>query len=241
MTDPASRLQPVKIPLDEAADGVEAVSGYLGVPEWWPTGSRIGVLLAHGSGRNVDDPLLASLQRGLTERKYLVLRFNFPFAEAGRQRPDPMPVLERVFRHAVAVLARDPSAAPAHLFIGGIGIGAQVAVQCAAARLRVDGVFALGLPLHSRDNPDKNLRADSLFRVVSPLLFIQGTRDRTCDLDALRRTLTRVGAPKTLHVIEEADHTLAVPRRSGRAQEDVHAEILEAVDLWCRRVIGEVR
>lgn len=238
MTEPTSRLQEVKIPLDEPADGVAAVDGMLGVPEWWPTGSRIGVVLAHGSGRDLEDPLVASLQRGLTERKYLALRFNFPFAQAGRQRPDPMLVLERAYRHAVAVLSRDPSAAPAHLFIGGVGLGAQVAVQCAASRLRVDGVFALGLPLHSRDNPEKSLHVDSLFRVVSPLLFVQGTRDRNCDLDTLRRTLTRVGAPKTLHVIEEADGALAVPRRSGRPPESVQAEILEAVDVWCRRVIG---
>jgi predicted alpha/beta-hydrolase family hydrolase len=238
MSEPVSRSQDVKIPLDEPADGVTSVDGILGVPEWWPTGARIGVVLAHGSGRNLDDPLVAALQRGLTERKYLALRFNFPFAQSGRTRPDALPVLERVFRHAVNVLARDPSAAPAHLFIGGVGLGAQVAVQLAASRLRVDGVFALGLPLHSRDHPEKNLHADALFRVVSPLLFVQGTRDRNCDLDALRRTLTRVGAPKTLHVIEEGDGALVVPRRSGRAPESVQAEVLEAVDVWCHRVIG---
>jgi predicted alpha/beta-hydrolase family hydrolase len=238
VTEPISRLQDVQIPLDEPADGVEAVSGVLGVPEWWPTGSRIGVVLAHGSGRDLDDPLVAALQRGLTERKYLALRFNFPFAQAKKPRADALPVLERVFRHAVAVLARDPSAAPAHLFIGGVGIGAQAAVQCAAARLRVDGLFSLGYPLHARDNPQKNLRAEPLYRVVSPMLFVQGSRDRTCDLDTLRKTLTRVGAPKTLHVIPEADATLSVPRRSGRSAESVHGEVLEAVDLWCRRVIG---
>lgn len=236
--EPASRLQEVQIPLDEPVGGVAKVSGVLGVPEWWPTGSRIGVVLAHGSGRDFEDPLIVALQRGLTERKVLALRFNFPFAEAGKPRPDPLPMLERAFRHAVAVLGRDPSAAPAHLFIGGMGIGAQAAVQCAAARMRVDGVFALGYPLHSRDQPDKNVRAESLFRIVAPILFVQGTRDRNCDLDALRRTLTRVGAPKTLHVIPEADGTLTVPRRSGRPPESVFAEVLEALDVWTRKVIS---
>jgi predicted alpha/beta-hydrolase family hydrolase len=236
--EPSARLQEVQIPLEEPVGDLSAVSGVLGVPEWWPTGARIGVVLAHGSGRDMNDPLVEALQRGLTQRKVLALRFNFPFAQQQRPRPDPLPVLERTFRHAVAVLARDPSAAPAHLFVGGVGLGAQVAVQCAAARLRVDGVFALGYPLHSRDQPDKNLRAEALFRQVAPILFIQGTRDRTCDLDALRRILTRVGAPKTLHVIPEADGTLSVPRRSGRPPESVYAEVLEAIDVWTRKVIA---
>ena len=238
MVEPSARFQEVQIPLDEPVDGVAAVSGVLGVPEWWPTGSRVGVVLAHASGRSMQDPLVEGIQRRLTERKYLALRFNFPFAEAGKSRADAMPVLERAFRHAVAVLSRDPSAAPAHLFVGGIGLGAQVAVWAAATRLRVDGVFALGYPLHARDEPTKHVRAEPLYRLVAPILFIQGSRDRNCNLDALRRTLTRVGVPKTLHVIPEADNMLAVPRRSGRSPEDVHQEVLEAVDIWMRSVLG---
>lgn len=238
MVEPSSRFQEVQIPLDEPVGGIAAVSGVLGVPEWWPTGSRVGVVLAHAAGRDMKDPLVEGLQRRLTERKYLALRFNFPFAEAGKSRPDAMPVLERAFRQAVAVLARDPSAAPAHLFVGGIGLGAQVAVQAAATRLRVDGVIALGYPLHARDEPTKNVRAEALYRLVSPILFVQGARDRNCDVDTLRRTLTRVGVPKTLHTIAEADNMLAVPRRSGRPTEDVHREVLEAVDVWMRSVLG---
>ena len=238
MVEPSARFQEVQIPLDEPVDGVAAVSGVLGVPEWWPTGSRVGVVLAHASGRSMKDPLVEGIQRRLTERKYLALRFNFPFAEAGKSRADAMPVLERAFRHAVAVLSRDPSAAPAHLFVGGIGLGAQVAVRAAATRLRVDGVFALGYPLHARDEPTKHVRAEPLYRLVAPILFVQGSRDRNCDLDTLRRTLTRVGVPKTLHVIPEADNMLGVPRRSGRPAEDVHQEALEAVDVWMRSVLG---
>ena len=238
MVEPSARFQEVQIPLDEPVDGVAAVSGVLGVPEWWPTGSRVGVVLAHASGRSMQEPLVEGIQRGLTERKYLALRFNFPFAEAGKSRADAMPVLESAFRHAVAVLSRDPSASPAHLFVGGIGLGAQVAVRAAATRLRVDGVFALGYPLHARDEPTKHVRAEPLYRLVAPILFVQGSRDRNCDLDTLRRTLTRVGVPKTLHVIPEADNMLAVPRRSGRPAEDVHREVLEAVDIWMRSVLG---
>lgn len=235
--EPTARFEAIQIPLEEPQHGLAAVSGVLGVPEWWPTGARIGVVLAHGAGRDMDDPILAGLHRGLTERKALALRFNFPFAEAKRPRPDPAHVLERTFRQAVAMLGRDPSAAPAHLFVGGIGLGAQVAAA-AAARLRANGVFLIGYPLHTRDQPTKNVRADALYRLVAPLLFVQGTRDRHCDLDALRATLTRVGTRKTLHVVEEADGAMAVPKRSGRSVEDVTRELLDALDSWFHQIVS---
>jgi predicted alpha/beta-hydrolase family hydrolase len=119
--------------------------------------------------------------------------------------------------------------------VGGIGLGAHVAAM-AAARLRVNGVFLLGYPLHTRDQPTKGVKADALYRLVSPLLFVQGTRDRNCDLDALRATLTRVGTRKTLHVVEEADGAMTVPKRSGRPAEGVTRELLDALDSWFYQV-----
>jgi predicted alpha/beta-hydrolase family hydrolase len=197
----------------------------------------VGLVLAHGPTGNQDEPLLVSLQQALTERKYLTLRFNFPFAEAGRKRPDPFPVLERTFRHAIAMLGRDPTAAPAHLFIGGRGIGGRVAAHLATSQVRVDGLFFLGFPLHPPGKPEQ-LRVDRLFRVVSPMLFVQGTRDRQCEIPLLRKTLLRVGAPTSMHVVEEADQSFKVPRKTGRTDADVQREVLAALDAWIGRVLG---
>ena len=71
------------------------------------------------------------------------------------------------------------------------------------------------------------------------MFFLQGTRDRGCDVDVLRRTLTRVGAPTSLHVIPEADQNFRIPRKSGRSDADVRGEILGLVDAWIHRVLGE--
>ena len=79
-------------------------------------------MIAHGSQK--EDPLLEFLQQQLTERKFLTLRFHFPFVEAEKKRPDPAPVLLSTFRSAVTLLQSDPTAAPAHLFIGGKNVGA---------------------------------------------------------------------------------------------------------------------
>lgn len=236
--EPTARFEEVEIPLREPVGDVAHVSGVLGIPEWWPTGSRVGVVLAHSQRSDQNDPQLVALHRMLTERKYLTLRFNFPFAQAGRKTPDPLPALERALRSAIAFLGRDPSAAPAHVFVGGKNLGAQAVVQLATTRLRLDGLFLIGFPLHVQDKPDRT-RAEALFRIVAPILFVQGSRDRLCDIPTLRRTLTRVGAPTTLHAVEEADHFLRVSRKSGRTPEDVEREVLSALETWIHKILGQ--
>lgn len=237
MVEPSARYEEVKIPLHDPVHGLEAVSGVLGVPRWWPTGSRVSVVIAHGATDSMDDPVIAHLHRELTERRYLTLRFNFPFAEAGKRRPDSMPVLRRALRSAIGALGRDPTAAPAHLFLGGKGLGGQVAADLASTRVRVDGLFLMAYPLHPQGKPEK-IQPEQLFRIVSPVLFLQGSRDRTCDLDLLRQTLTRVGAPSTLHVAQEADRHFKVLKKSSRTDEEVRIELTTALDDWIQKVLG---
>jgi predicted alpha/beta-hydrolase family hydrolase len=236
VVEPSARFEDVKIQLPDPVHGLSEVSGVLGVPRWWPTGARVSIVLAHGAGTNSADPLVEHLHRELTERRYLTLRFNFPFAEAKKRRPDPMQVLRRTFRAAIGALARDPTAAPAHLFLGGVGLGAQVAAEIAGARVRVDGLFLLGFPLHPANKPEE-VKADELFRVVSPVLFAQGSRDKRCAVDVLRRTLLRVGAPTTLHVMDDADQNFKVLKKSGRAPEEVREELMGLIDGWISKVL----
>lgn len=207
----------------------------LGVPQWWPTGMRIGAVLAHGSSRDLNDPIIEFLQRELTERGVMTLRFNFPFGEAGKKRADSADVLLRTYRDAVTLVSPDPLSAPAHLFIGGKGIGGRIAADLAASGIRVDGVFFLGFPLHPQGKPEKT-RAELLYRIISPMLFLQGERDRQCQLDVLRQTLTRVGAPTSLQVFPEADQHFKVLKRSERTDEEVQLEVLNQLEAWMDRV-----
>jgi len=237
LVEPAAKFEEVQIPLREPVHGLDCVSGVIGIPEWWPTGSRVAVAIAHGSTLGLKDPLLEHLQTQLTEYKCLTIRFNFPFAEAGKRAAADSPaVLEATYRNAIGMLARDPSAAPAHLFLGGKGLGARVASQIAAGRVRVDGAFFLGYPLHAQDKPEQ-MKPESLYRIISPMLFVQGTRDRTCDLGALRQALGRIGAPTTTHLVEEADQNFKTPKRVLKSDEEVYAEILERVSTWVDQVL----
>jgi predicted alpha/beta-hydrolase family hydrolase len=239
VVEPSARFEEIKIPLADPVHGLEEVSAVLGIPRWWPTGARVAVVFAHGASGDMNEPALEALHRELTERRYLSLRFNFPFAEAGKRRPDEMSVLRRTLRNAIALLARDPTAAPAHLFLVGKGLGAQVAADLSISRVRADGLILMGYPLHPGSKPDE-LQAEQLYRVVAPLLFVQGTRDRCCDVDALKRVLTRVGAPTRLQVVENADQNFRVLKKSGRTEEQVNQEILSASDSFIEQVLDGV-
>ena len=239
MEEPSARFEDIKIPLPEPVHGLNELSAVLGIPDWWPTGSRVAVVLAHGSSGDLSDPLVAGLHHGLTQRKYLTLRFNFPFAEAGkRAAADSDATLDRAFRAAIAMLGRDPTAAPAHLFLGGHGLGGRAAAQIATGRVRIEGVFFLGYPLHAQDKPEK-LQPEQLYRIISPMQFVQGSRDRRCDIPTLRRVLSRVGAPTSLHVVEGADQGFKVPKKLGRSEGEVELEVLEAVSAWTEKILKQ--
>jgi predicted alpha/beta-hydrolase family hydrolase len=237
VVDSSARFEELKIRIPDPVHGLEAVTGVLGVPRWWPTGSRVSIVIGHGANEDMHNPVLEQLHRELTEHRYLTLRFNFPFAEAGKRRPDTISVLRRTMRAAIGTLGRDPTAAPAHLFLGGKGLGGQVAADLASSRVRVDGLFLMAYPLHPQGKPEKT-KPEQLFRIVSPVLFLQGSRDRTCDVDLLRRTLTRVGAPSTLHVAPEADRHFKVLKKSPRTDEEVRAGLLQATDEWIQKILG---
>jgi len=233
--DSSAQFQEIQIQLPEPSHGLTHVRGVLGVPEWWPTGERVAIAFAHGGGSDLDDPLIVALCRALTARSYLTLRFNFPFAEAEmRSSADSPLALERGFRAALNVLGRDPSALPARLFLGGIGIRARAAASLVADPVHADGLFLLGFPLHPQDKPDQ-ADPEVLFRSTSPMLFIQGTRDRRCDGAALRKALRRVGAPMELYDVAEADGNFRVPRRAPRTQEQIQAEVFGVLASWIAR------
>ncbi len=234
--DRSAQFEDVEIPLTTAPiHGRESVRGVLGIPEWWPTGDRVAVVIAHGSSSNHEDPLVTFLTSKLAGLGYLTLRFNFPFAEAGKRVSSDTPKdLEQCFRAALNVLGRDPTARPARLMIGGVGLGGRVAASLVADRIRAEGLFLLGFPLHPQDKPDQG-DAEILYRATSPMLFVQGTRDRRCDQTTLRAALRRVGAPVELHDVADADSSFHVPKKSRRTSDEVQEEIFSVLTNWIAR------
>jgi predicted alpha/beta-hydrolase family hydrolase len=119
------------------------------------------------------------------------------------------------------------------LLAGGKSFGARMTSQ-AQAKSPLAGLAGLaffGFPLHPAGAPSSE-RADHLADVRVPMLFLQGTADKLAEIDLLRPVVTKLGARATLHLVEAADHSFHVPKRSGRNDREVMAEILDAFAAW---------
>jgi predicted alpha/beta-hydrolase family hydrolase len=66
------------------------------------------------------------------------------------------------------------------------------------------------------------------------MLFLQGTRDAFARFDLMTEVCGGLGQRATLRVIEDADHSFGVLKRSGRTAGQVHAELAGAVAEWSR-------
>ncbi len=97
--------------------------------------------------------------------------------------------------------------------------------------LGVEGLVFFGFPLH-RIGERSIERAWHLRRVTVPMLFLQGTRDKLADLELLRPVCREIGNLAKLHVVDGADHSFNVLKRSGRNHHDVLHELGKTVAEW---------
>jgi len=207
------------------------VSGLLQVPR----GAHAIYVLAHGAGAGMTHPFMAAVAAELAERSIATLRYQFPYMEARAKRPDPPKIAQRAVRAAVAAARRH--APKLALFAGGKSFGGRMTSQAQAETplTSVRGLIFLGFPLHPAGRPSQE-RAEHLFRVDVPMLFLQGTRDALAELDQLEPVCEALGQKATLKLFADADHSFHVPARTGRKDAQVRAEMLDALAAW----IGEI-
>lgn len=186
------------------------------------------LLLAHGAGAGQASPWMEAWAERLAALGE-VERFEYPYMAARKKRPDPLPALIEAHREALA-LARARHGADRPVVLVGKSMGSRVGCHLALSE-RVHALVCLGYPLLGARKKDgsRTVRDEVLMQLASPVLFVQGTRDALCPLDALRPVLDRMAAPRALHVVEGGDHSLLVGKRSLPPQAEVDAAILRAV------------
>jgi len=195
-----------------------------------PDRARLLYVLAHGAGAGMRHPFLESISRMLAERGIGTFRYQFPYMQAREKRPDPPHVAMAAVRAAVAKAAEVAPGLP--IIAGGKSFGGRMTSNAAAeAPLPgVKGLVFLGFPLHPPGKPGDS-RAAHLASVTVPMLFLQGTRDTLAQLDLITAVCDRLPLA-TLHVVEGADHSFKMLKRSGRTDVEVMEELVGEIQRW---------
>lgn len=196
-----------------------------------PEGARALYVFAHGAGAGMRHRFMEGVSERLADLGVATFRYQFPYMEAGRKAPNPQPILVKTVRSAVAEAARLARDLP--MVAGGKSMGGRM-TSIAAASSSLGGVRGLaffGFPLHAPGRRSAD-RGAHLADVRLPMLFLQGTRDKLADLSLLEPLLTSVEPPPRLHVVEGADHSFHMLKRSGRTDDEVLDEICEAFSDW---------
>ena len=124
------------------------------------------------------------------------------------------------------------------LFAGGKSFGGRMTSQAQAheALPGVRGLVFFGFPLHPAGKPSTG-RADHLVGVTLPMLFLQGMRDKLAEADLLRPLVKRLGGRAILHEVDGGDHSLHVPARSGRSDEQALSDALDVATAWMMKMV----
>jgi uncharacterized protein len=190
-------------------------------------------LFAPGAGAPSSHPWMQNWKDRLSEIGD-VESFDYDYMREDRKRPDPLPKLVASHRRTLAEAVRKHAAAAstsAPRILIGKSMGGRIGCHVSLTE-KVDGLVCLGYPLCAMGDRTK-LRDEVLRALMTPILFVQGTRDSLCPLDLLKDVRTKMTAPNFLHVVEGGDHSLRVPKRklqtNGETQEDVDQQVLKAI------------
>ena len=179
----------------------------------------------------MDHPFMVDVARKLALRGVATLRYQFPYMERGARRPDPPQVAQATVRAAVAAALSLLPELP--LIAGGKSFGGRMTsqTQAKASLQGVWGLAFLGFPLHAAGRPSQD-RAEHLFDVQIPMLFLQGTCDALASLDQLEPLCKKLGTLATLKLFADADHSFHVPVRTGRKDTQVLGDVVDALAEW---------
>jgi predicted alpha/beta-hydrolase family hydrolase len=209
-----------------------------------PERARWLLVLAHGAGAGMRHPFMESLARALAQVEVATFRYEFPYMQDGRGRPDPPAVLTATVSEAMGRAADAVRDLP--LLAGGKSLGGRMTSQTLSDPppgsehivKRVRGVVFFGFPLHPPGRPGTK-RADHLARVGVPMLFLQGTRDSFADLTLLRPLCATLGPRATLHIVDTADHFFHVLKRSRTTEAEVLRDLARTVSSWADALPGQ--
>ena len=193
-------------------------------------------IFAHGAGASMIHQSMQSYSEALADQNIASLRFNFPYTEQGKKSISPKPILYSTIRSAFDFADSIASGLP--MIAGGKSMGGRMTstVLSELADDRIKGLVFFGFPLHA-PGKDSLERADHLFNVTKPMLFLQGERDKLAKPDLMKELDHKLGKQSTLVLFPFADHSHKVPKKSGKTNEELQIELAKSTRSWLNNLI----
>ncbi|MFB8387091.1 alpha/beta family hydrolase [Microbacterium sp. NPDC055910] len=196
-----------------------------------PEDAWAAVAVAHGAGAGYRHPFLVGFTDALTAAGIATLRFNLPYAQAGRRMPGPA-------AHAVAAWGAVHAWLSAHVEVPvwacGKSYGGRMASMAAAEGvIEPAGLVYLGYPLHPPGDRSK-ARTAHLPEIVPPQLFLSGTNDPFVDPHDQLVDAVAACRDAELTWIEGGGHSFEVAGRK-RPADEIGAELAPIVAEFLRR------
>jgi predicted alpha/beta-hydrolase family hydrolase len=209
------------------------VSGIIYQPEK----QKAFYVFAHGAGAGMNHSFMEKVAGYFADEGVGTMRFNFPYKEKGKKGPDPAPILMETIRSAVKTALKYSGDDP--LFAGGKSMGGRMTSMAASdsekeGMEKVKGIIFFGFPLHAPGKPS-NDRAEHLYKIKIPMLFLQGTNDKLANLELLKPVIKTIGRKAELHIIEDGDHSFHVPKSSGKNDEVILKELVTTAAGWINK------
>lgn len=188
--------------------------------------ARFTFVYAPGAGSNIHDPFGEYLSVRLPAAGASLVRFQFPYMEAGKRRPDRPALLEETWREVINGMQPGTG----KLVVGGRSMGGRIASQVVAQGAQVDGLALFAYPLNPPSNPAVS-RDGHLPEIGIPTLFCSGTRDNFALPGNLAAVVGKM-QNAMFHELDGADHGFSVLKSSSRAREDVWKEVADVLLEW---------
>jgi len=212
------------------------VRGFLHRPD---VANANGLILTHGAGGNAGSSFLVALAETFAGAGFTVLRCNLPFRQNrpfGPPRPGDGVRDRQGLKNAVSVMQ---GLAPGRIFLGGHSYGGrQATMLCADEPGLVEGLSLFSYPLHPPGRPDQ-LRTQHLPNVLTPALFVHGTRDAFGTIQEMEVALKLIPAKTKLLPVEGAGHDLGFKGKSKN--QTLPAIVLEACQSFFAGNISQDR
>jgi predicted alpha/beta-hydrolase family hydrolase len=172
---------------------------------------KVILALAHGAGAPMTQPFLVKLSYALHDEGIATIRYNFPYMEQKKKRPDfPVIAHQTVKAAADKALELRPDLP---LVLAGKSFGGRMSSQLMAKERQpnVKAIVFYGFPLHPAGTPGTE-RAEHLRSVSTPMLFMQGSRDALAELSLIKQVISTLPT-STLEVFEGADHSFKAGKK----------------------------